>query len=730
MVSSQNLSRSQASGRRYGNYVVLQDAGGQVRELGRGSFGRTYLAQHTGDNTFAALKVISQRFSADPAVRARFLREQQALQKLDHPHIARLLDCGEAGGELFLAVEYCPGGDMARRVEQQGPLRLDDWLRVARQLAGALEYCHRTGFIHRDIKPSNVLLADSAREIVVKLGDFGLVDASGSSPGSADRPIGTPAYASPEQLRGEAVDARSDLFSLGMTLLHLANGQPTDSGPAAQVISRRLSADSLAPKVPQSLPPEAQQVLARLVEKKKEKRPASAVEILAALGNITVTKSIPTKKAESRAGHSRPADSRPAQSRPAGSHPSQSHPSQGRPADSRAADSRASQSRAADSHAAQSPPQRRGASEIGQSPAGLLSEDVLSSLDTHIGPPPMGDSYRRRSGTPIRASTWVVLFVLACLAAGGGYWYLHPSSEGGGSAIPPFSVLKLAGELPAHTTWTVGGTAVSSAAKEDHTEIPLPARKELPAEVLGKAPGYKPFHVNLPADRDAFNAMLKEAVEMSPERATGALVISRGGPCDYGNLAAQMLNALPTETDSVPVSRITLSKTLPGTTETVRWDLPTGVYQLSLVGLRTSVNTRPFQVITIQEGKEETCQLPATFAGRYSGKVSGPDGEGTAELMLFDTLTEGVLHYRMNFLVEHVRVNSKGVLTATAKSNGSRSEAGDLSLSAKLSKDGGQLEVKLGEVFSPDRNAPGNTAAAGGERVQTGTLQRVSSGKN
>ena len=228
MDSTKTLSRSPAAPAQCGSYVIMLDAEGRPRQLGTGTFGRTYLAQHQYLETLAALKILNERFAVEASARERFLREGRALVRLDHRHIARLLDFGEAGGALFYAMEYCAGGNLAQRVQQSGPLPIEMWLRVARQLASALDCCHRMGFIHRDLKPSNVMLAHEEEPLVVKLIDFGMVHTEHKEREGDPALVGTPLYASPEQLREEKAGARSDLFSLGHD--SLASGDRRSAG--------------------------------------------------------------------------------------------------------------------------------------------------------------------------------------------------------------------------------------------------------------------------------------------------------------------------------------------------------------------------------------------------------------------------------------------------------------------------------------------------------------------
>lgn len=267
---------------RYGSFEVELDANGQPLVLGRGTFGSTYLARHRFLDTLAALKVINERFAARPDARGRFLSEARSVAKLDHKHIARVQDFGETGGVLFYAMEYCSGGTLEERIGRLGPSSVEEWIAIARQVASALACCHAAGFIHRDLKPSNLMLAQESGPLVVKLIDFGLVysDRKQDPEESAEGGVGSPLYASPEQLKEGELDAKSDLFSLGMSLWHLAIGSAPDKGTTREIIERRLSLESYDPELPSSLPSELRVILGALLEKNPLKRPASATVLL------------------------------------------------------------------------------------------------------------------------------------------------------------------------------------------------------------------------------------------------------------------------------------------------------------------------------------------------------------------------------------------------------------------------------------------------------------------
>lgn len=274
---------------RYGNFEVLSRADGAPELLGGGSFGKTYKARHVFLDQIVALKVISEKFAHDKNAKERFLREARVVHGLRHPHIAQVIDFGEANHTLYYAMEYCEGGSLEELVKRTGPLDPATVLLLARQLSEALECSHGRGFIHRDVKPANVMLADRSDALVLKLVDFGLVkplvqDNEWMAALTLDgQNFFTPLFASPEQVMEEELDARSDLFSLGMTLWFLLKGNAPETGSTAVIMAKRLSADSYGAQLPAALPPKLRFTLQKLLEKDKTSRFGNAAEVLAAL---------------------------------------------------------------------------------------------------------------------------------------------------------------------------------------------------------------------------------------------------------------------------------------------------------------------------------------------------------------------------------------------------------------------------------------------------------------
>jgi serine/threonine protein kinase/Tol biopolymer transport system component len=215
-------------GRQIGSYTILS-------HLGSGGMGEVYRARDTKLGRDVAIKILARAFTSDPERLARFEREARMLAALNHPHIGAIYGVEEADGIPALILELIAGPTLADRLAK-GPMPLHDSLTTARQIADALEAAHEKGIVHRDLKPANIKITADG---VVKVLDFGLAKAvtSGSTPDLAQSPtvtvdgtrdgviLGTAAYMSPEQARGEAVDKRTDIWAFGCVLYELLTGQ-------------------------------------------------------------------------------------------------------------------------------------------------------------------------------------------------------------------------------------------------------------------------------------------------------------------------------------------------------------------------------------------------------------------------------------------------------------------------------------------------------------------------
>jgi serine/threonine protein kinase len=206
----------------------------------------------------------------------RLLREARAAGRLLHPNIVTLFDAGETEGQLFLAFEFVEGTDLAGRMENGPPLSLREVLRIIRQVADALDYAHRQGIVHRDIKPSNILLDTAGR---VKVADFGIAKVTGQSTEltMAGSVMGSPQYLSPEQIRGDDLDGRSDIFSLGVVLYELLSGKrPFEGETITTLVYQILHKEPPPVSALRSIPPRLEQLLRSLLAKDRDERAATA----------------------------------------------------------------------------------------------------------------------------------------------------------------------------------------------------------------------------------------------------------------------------------------------------------------------------------------------------------------------------------------------------------------------------------------------------------------------
>jgi tetratricopeptide (TPR) repeat protein len=269
-----------AAGAHFGEFVV-------VRPLGSGGMGAVYEVTDRAGRT-VALKVLHAHEAKDPEVRARFVREARAAARVKHPNVVRVHSSSELDGVAFITFELVRGGSLEGRL-RSGPLPWRDAASLGAQAARGLAAIHAAGIFHRDLKPANLLLDEEGR---VKITDFGL---AGLRPGSGSRELtktgellGTPAYIPPEQVDGaKTVDARADIYSLGATLHELVAGRRPFEGSSVQLLYQGLH---VRPKPLRELVPDVPEAFDGLVlqclEKDREKRPATAVEVADALDAI------------------------------------------------------------------------------------------------------------------------------------------------------------------------------------------------------------------------------------------------------------------------------------------------------------------------------------------------------------------------------------------------------------------------------------------------------------
>lgn len=257
------------------------------RIIGSGGMGVVLKAHDSELNRPIAIKLLAPELAHNGAARERFAREGRAAAAVVHEHVVGIYNVESGGAVPYLVMQYVPGRSLETRVTEDGPLDVAELLRIGAQAAAGLAAAHRQGLVHRDVKPANILLENSVERAV--LTDFGLAraidDASLTRTGIL---AGTPHYMSPEQARGELVDHRSDLFSLGSVLYYMATGRPPFRGSTAMGVLHRICREPHKPvwQVNHDVPDEVSDVIDRLLAKKPSQRFASAEDVQAALGAL------------------------------------------------------------------------------------------------------------------------------------------------------------------------------------------------------------------------------------------------------------------------------------------------------------------------------------------------------------------------------------------------------------------------------------------------------------
>jgi hypothetical protein len=261
------------------------------RKLGEGGMASVYLAEDVKHERKVAVKILRPELAAVIGSE-RFLTEIKTTANLQHPHILALFDSGEADGFLYYVMPYVEGETLRERLERERQLGVDEAVRIARDVADALDYAHRAGVIHRDIKPANILLHDG-RPVVA---DFGIALAVSAAGGGrmteTGLSLGTPHYMSPEQASADRdLSARSDVYSLGCVLYEMLAGQPPHTGPSAQNILVRILTEAARPvtELRHTVPPHVAAVVSKAIEKLPADRFDSAKAFRDALDDESFT---------------------------------------------------------------------------------------------------------------------------------------------------------------------------------------------------------------------------------------------------------------------------------------------------------------------------------------------------------------------------------------------------------------------------------------------------------
>lgn len=271
--------------------------------------GRVYAAAHTRLGRRFAVKLLFGDLAVQPNMRTRFAREAETASLLEHPNLVSVVDFGETeGGQLFIVMEYLEGLTLERIIAKHGGLPQDRIVRLGRDVARGLRHAHERGLVHRDLKPENVVVVADQDGEVPKIVDFGVAIVADDTSARMTRTgavVGTPAFMSPEQALGEKVDHRSDLYSFGMLMYHLAAGRGPFLGSAGEIL-RQVVADTVPPIAsfaPQSkVSPQLEALIVRLLSKHPGDRYQNAQEVIHVLDDLRLqdgpTQRLPLNRAE------------------------------------------------------------------------------------------------------------------------------------------------------------------------------------------------------------------------------------------------------------------------------------------------------------------------------------------------------------------------------------------------------------------------------------------------
>src|SRR5215467_4610294 len=252
-----------------------------VALAGCGGMGEVFRAEDLTLGQIVAMKFLPERLSQDAAALSRFHAEVRNARQVSHPNVCRVFDIGEAEGSLFLTMEYVDGEDLASVVRRIGRLSPDKATEIARQICAGLAAAHERGVIHRDLKPANVMLDGAGK---IRITDFGLAGIAADMH-REDARAGTPAYMAPEQLAGKEVTTKSDIYSIGLILYEILTGKRAFEASTLQELVRLRESGTITnpSTLVRDLDPLIESVILRCLEADPDKRPASALQVAAAL---------------------------------------------------------------------------------------------------------------------------------------------------------------------------------------------------------------------------------------------------------------------------------------------------------------------------------------------------------------------------------------------------------------------------------------------------------------
>lgn len=287
-VEAQAASDDPMVGRVIANTFRLEKA------IGEGAMGTIYRAEQISLQKAVVIKLLHRHLAGDPTLAKRFHREAKAASLLNHPNCITIIDFGQTEDQiLYIAMEFINGVDLAELVYAEHPLDPKRIINILKQTCTALDEAHANGVLHRDLKPENIMITERRHsKDFVKVLDFGIAKLQESSPGGpgtfqtmAGVVCGTPEYMSPEQARGEKLDGRSDLYSIGIMLYQmLTNTVPFEADSPLGVVTQHLSKIATPPsEVYENVHPGLERLAASLMEKKREARPPTALDVVAEL---------------------------------------------------------------------------------------------------------------------------------------------------------------------------------------------------------------------------------------------------------------------------------------------------------------------------------------------------------------------------------------------------------------------------------------------------------------
>lgn len=269
-----------------------------IEELGKGGMGKVYRVEDNKIKEEIALKLIKPEISADKQTIDRFRNELKMTRMISHRNVCSMFDLGEEKGMSFITMEYVPGEDLKSMIRMSGQLSTGTAIKIAKQICDGLSEAHRLGIVHRDLKPSNVMID---KEGNARIMDFGIARSIRAKSITGEGiMIGTPEYMSPEQVEGEEVDQRSDIYSLGVILYEMATGRvPFGGDTPLSIAVKHKTAVPLDPRrLNHQIPEDFSRVILRCMEKSREKRYQSAQELLSELNKLEEEKQEQKKSAE------------------------------------------------------------------------------------------------------------------------------------------------------------------------------------------------------------------------------------------------------------------------------------------------------------------------------------------------------------------------------------------------------------------------------------------------